>query len=147
MRESTSEVFKQVFGCRICCCSICGSLGSLELTGSCRGVGPFSTHTDTNTHTHAENRGVRGGQVSGLMKLVYRRVFLLRREVYHVGCNKPDWKHMGSLHHCVCVSTHVKSPGTADGCLNVSQADRAPFSKIDKEKKITLKADEGEDEG
>lgn len=71
-----SKVLKQV----LCCCSIWGALGSLLLTASCRGVTAVQ-------HTHTERERE---QVSGLMRLVYRRVFLLRQEVYHVAHKKQD---------------------------------------------------------
>lgn len=40
-------------------------------------------------NTHTQKKKERE-QVSGLMRLVYRRVFLLRREVYHVAHKEQD---------------------------------------------------------
>lgn len=87
-----SKVLKQVVCCWTCCRSMRGALGCLLLTGSCRGVA-------TRTHKH-ESHKKRGEQVSRLMRLVYRRVLLLRQEVYHVAHKEQDWKHMGDFYTC-----------------------------------------------
>lgn len=69
-------------------------------------------------HTHTKREGE---QVSRLMRLVYRRVFLLRQEVYHVAHKEQDWKHMGNFYNrvskgicscvyvCVCVCNFGKA--------------------------------------
>lgn len=59
---------------------------SVERWGVCCLLDPAGGSVLSNTHTHERERE----QVSGLMKLVYRRVFLLRREVYHVAYKEQD---------------------------------------------------------
>lgn len=61
-----------------------------ERWGVCCLLDPAGGSVLCNTHTHTHMKKREREQVSGLMKLVYRRVFLLRREVYHVAHKERD---------------------------------------------------------